>query len=100
MHYLICYDIGNDKIRTALAKLLARHQCERVQLSVFLSGLISKKQYAALSQAVSKLLQKKLHQTDSIIIIPMSLPILQTAVIIGDSNCLETIINPPLYLLL
>lgn len=43
MHYVICYDLENDRLRGKAVKLLERHGCSRVQKSVFAAPELEKK---------------------------------------------------------
>ena len=63
-HYLISYDISNDRLRTKLANLLLQHGCERLQRSVFLAAHMALEDLNRLKEAVYSLF---LQYTDQLI---------------------------------
>lgn len=66
-HYVIMYDVSNNKRCTSLNKLL-RAYCFQQQNSVF-EGELTKKQYEELIVRMKKVIQEK---KDNIIIYPLS----------------------------
>lgn len=55
-HYLVCFDISDDKVRTRVGKRLLRHG-DRVQESVFEVALASRAEFERLLRDVRKLLE-------------------------------------------
>jgi CRISPR-associated endonuclease Cas2 len=71
MHYVISYDIADDRLRAKTAKLLERHGCHRVQKSVFTFARAGKRALTALDQALHRLLDGQLLPDDSLLVFPM-----------------------------
>ena len=70
MHYLVCYDIENDRLRTLLSKYLLRKGFERVQKSVFFIYRMTKKEKRDFVLYL-EWLKPMLQAADSVILIPI-----------------------------
>jgi CRISPR-associated endonuclease Cas2 len=74
MHCVISYDIGDDRLRGAIVRILERHGCRRLQKSVFLARDFSTLERAKLWRDVERLCQKgKFAPSDSVVLLPLSL---------------------------
>ena len=72
MHYVICYDLENDRLRGKAVKLLERHGCSRVQKSVFAAPELGKKDLVRLQLALRQCFARHpLSPGDSVYIIPL-----------------------------
>ncbi|MCS7035353.1 MAG: CRISPR-associated endonuclease Cas2 [Saprospiraceae bacterium] len=100
MHYVITYDIEDDRLRTKTAKVLQRHGCARVQKSVFVAPNLEKKHLALLQNALQRLLNKRIQPTDSLLIIPLRDDLAAEIAIIGHNNVLTELEPKPLKILL
>ena len=68
MHYIISYDISDDKLRLKISKLLLASGCFRLQKSVFIAPNFPTKQIKLLKQDVLKMLHCPAQRdTDSIL---------------------------------
>jgi CRISPR-associated endonuclease Cas2 len=70
MHYLVCYDIEDDRLRLRIAKYLLRKGFERVQKSVFFIYRMTQKERKDFSQYL-EWLKQMLNPSDSLILIPI-----------------------------
>lgn len=57
-HYLVCFDIGDDRVRTRVGKRLLRHG-NRVQESVFELALANHAEFERLKRDLRKLLEEE-----------------------------------------
>lgn len=71
MHYVIAYDIADDRLRARVAKTLARRGCWRLQKSVFLAPDFSPDELAALRAALRQLLLARHDPADSVLCLPI-----------------------------
>jgi len=68
---LICYDIENDRLRTAIAKYLEQQGLVRMQYSIF-AGTLNDDQWQKLWNRVALLYYKSCSEADSIHCIVLS----------------------------
>jgi CRISPR-associated protein Cas2 len=62
---LICYDIENDRLRTAIAKYLEQQGLVRLQYSVF-AGTLNLEQWQKLWNRVALMYEKSCKESDAI----------------------------------
>ena len=77
MHYLISYDIADDRLRTRAVKVLARHGCRRLQKSVFLARDFSPEELQRLRAELLPLLQTRADPADSLLCLPIERDLLR-----------------------
>ena len=77
-HYLITYDISNNKIRLKVSKMLLKHG-ERVQYSVF-EVLISENELEKVLKKFNKMIDD---ETDSIRVYKLNETVLDQLVVLG-----------------
>jgi CRISPR-associated protein Cas2 len=100
-HYILSYDISSNKLRTALAKLLLKSGCERIQKSVFLAPNFEPEQMLKLKKEVGLFLQTN-HSyvsSDSIVCFPIKNTDIADMVWNGETKELRRIMEVVLYLL-
>lgn len=100
MHYVITYDIEDDRLRTKTAKILQRLGCARVQKSVFIAPDLEKKHLLQLQHALQRLLTKRLQPSDSLLIIPLREDLTTEIITIGHNNILTELEPKPLKIIL
>ena len=100
MHYIICYDIENDRLRGKTAKILARHGCNRVQKSVFVAPELLKKHLLRLQADLQRLLAGHLSAGDSVLLVPLREEESGQIVCWGDNNILPHLEKKPLKIIL
>lgn len=100
MHYVICYDLEDDRLRGKTAKVLARHGCNRVQRSVFVAAHMDKKQLARLQADLQRLLAGHHAPGDSLLIVPLRDEHVAEIRAIGDNNIFTELENFPLKIIL
>lgn len=100
MHYMICYDIENDRLRTKAAAVLARHGCARVQRSVFVAANLDKKNLARLQADLKRLLDGRHAPGDSLLIVPLRDEHVAEIHHIGDNTIFTELEKFPLKILL
>ena len=100
MHYIICYDLEDDGLRTKTAKALARHGCARVQRSVFVAPQLDKKQLGRLQADLQRLLAGRHAPGDSLLIVPLRDEHVAEIRSIGDNNIFTELENFPLKIIL
>jgi CRISPR-associated endonuclease Cas2 len=101
MNYLISYDIGDDKVRTRLHKLLLVQNCKPLQRSVFVLLKADPTHKKRVKDAIQKLLLKYPNQAkDSIIWLALHNKSLDEAVLWGDGEALKTAQHTVLFKLL
>ena len=72
MHYVLCYDIENDRLRDRVAKQFAKNGCLRIQKSVFVAPHLLKKDLQRLRNDLNRVFARSpLAATDSILVIPL-----------------------------
>ena len=87
MHYVICYDLENDRLREKVAKVLQRHGCNRVQKSVFFAANMNTKHLEKLKSAALGLFTKcKLSPQDTLLFIPLPDECARMATVFGSAN--------------
>ncbi len=93
MHYLIMYDIENNKVRVIIAKYLLSKGCVRIQKSVFLA----KTKYTVYQEICKNIkeIQELYHNKDSIIFVPITSQSLGSMEIIGKEIQISAFIDPP-----
>jgi len=92
MHYAICYDLENDRLRDRTAKLLASHGCERIQKSVFVAAAMEKKHIMLLRGSLRRLFARyPLSPADSLILIPLRDEHVTDIEVFGNNNILPVL---------
>lgn len=90
MNYILSYDIRDNRLRLALAKVFLRNGCKRIQKSVFLAPGFSKKELEKMQLEVRLLVQKQpLQEAESIICIPIQKQYLDALVWEGDADTIQ-----------
>ena len=102
MHYVICYDLENDRLRGRVAKLLQKHGCNRVQKSVFVAADMSARHLEQLKTAVTTALSRGVSAPmDSVLFIPLPDECAKNSIGIGRLNSvLASTAELPLKILL
>ncbi|MCC6461564.1 MAG: CRISPR-associated endonuclease Cas2 [Saprospiraceae bacterium] len=100
MHYIICYDIENDRLREKTAKALARHGCSRVQKSVFVAPALPKKHLLRLQADLQRLLAGHLAPGDSVLLVPLGAEESAQILCFGENNILPCLEKKPLKIIL
>jgi len=100
MHYVICYDLENDRLRGKTAKALERHGCTRVQRSVFVAPNMDKKQLLRLQADLQRLLAGRHAPGDSLLVVPLRDEHVAEIRAIGDNNIFTELENFPLKIIL
>lgn len=83
MLFFVMYDIGNDKVRTQIAKYLINKGCVRVQKSIYLAD-----QKPAIYKEIHDTLrdvQGVYDNRDSILVVPISTDELRSMKVIGEN---------------
>ncbi len=89
MLFFVMYDIESNKVRRHIAKYLIKKGCTRIQRSIFLADLSS-----VLYEEIKKDLvevQAMYENTDSILIVPISVNYLESMKIIGQNLDIDII---------
>lgn len=101
MHYVICYDIENDRLRGKTAKLLARNGRERMQRSVYAAAFMAPRRLGDLKTALHRLFDRHpLSPGDSVVIVPLREENVSEISIYGDNNVLTLLEEKPLKIML
>ncbi len=99
MHYVISYDLANDRKRGKVAKILQRHGCERLQRSVFVAHDLHpddlRRLWADLAAAVPKP-----PPGDSIVLLPLRETDIQRSRALGDNTIFTLLAGPPTKIIL
>lgn len=95
MHYVITYDIEDDRLRTQTAKVLQRFGCARVQKSVFVAAQLEKRYLLQLQTALHQLLAKRLKPGESLLVFPLRHEHAPEIFVLGHNNILTTFDDPP-----
>ncbi len=66
MTWLLCYDIEDDKLRQKIAKLLEKTGWERLQKSVFATGVLQTKQFNRFLKILQDRFEPLLKEDDKI----------------------------------
>ena len=101
MHYVICYDLEDDRRRGRVAKLLQQKGCSRVQRSVFVAPHYDRRAFGALKTAVRGLLAR--HPgvpADSVVFIPLRDGDEANIIALGSNNIHPALRPPPLKIIL
>lgn len=89
--FLVMYDIENNKIRRMVAKYLIAQGCIRIQNSIFIADTTPER-YDAIKQDLAQV-QTCYDNTDSIIVVPLSMNNVERMHIIGKHIDLDLIIK-------
>lgn len=89
--FLVMYDIENDKIRRMVAKYLIAQGCIRIQNSIFMADT-TKERCEAIKRDLAEV-QACYDNTDSIVVVPLSMTNVESMHIIGRSIDLDLIIK-------
>lgn len=100
MHYVICYDLEDDRLRGKTAKALQRHGCTRVQRSVFVAPNMDKKELARLLADLQRLLAGRHAPGDSLLVLPLRDEHVAEIRAIGENNILTELEKFPLKIIL
>ena len=101
MHYVICYDLENDRLRAKAAKTLAKHGCNRIQKSVFVAPAMVHKDLDRLRADLLRLLEgKNLGAQEGILVIPLADELAQKSFAFGHNNILAEVAPMPLKIIL
>ena len=101
MHYVICYDLENDRLRGHVAKLLQKKGCSRVQRSVFVAPHYDRRTFSALLTALRGLLARHPGApTDSIVCVPLRDGDEAGISVLGHNNVHADLGPPPLKIIL
>ena len=101
MHYVISYDIENDRLRDKTAKILEKNGCLRVQKSVFVAPQMTNKHLdRLLADLKNRYARKPLSGTDSLLLIPLPREQGTAIKILGHNNILATLEENPLKIVL
>lgn len=71
-HYILTYDISEDRLRDRVAKCLQRAGAQRLQKSVFLAPRFNQARLQLLQDDLKQLLQHKAGPLDSLYCFPLS----------------------------
>lgn len=101
MHYVISYDIENDRLRDKTAKILEKNGCLRVQKSVFVAPQMTNKHLdRLLADLKSRYARKPLGDRDSLLLIPLTKEHGAAIKVFGNNNILATLEENPLKIVL
>ena len=101
MHYVICYDIENDRLRDRVAKTLERNGCHRLQKSVFIAPHLKARDLDVLRQALKRRTDRlPLGARDSIYFIPLPHEMAMSALCLPDNNAYAAVFEKPLKIML
>lgn len=101
MHYVICYDLENDRLRDRVAKLLERNGCRRIQKSVFAAPDLNKKHLVRLQLSLRQLFGRRpMSAGDSLYLIPLPEEYVPGIETIGENNLLPVLEEKPLKIIL
>ena len=101
MHYVICYDLENDRFRAKAAKTLERHGCSRIQKSVFVAASLDTKHLSRLTRDLNRLLEGRvLAPGEGIVLVPVPAESGKQILVLGNNNVLAELEAGPLKVLL
>lgn len=89
MLFFVMYDIESNKVRWHIAKYLIKKGCTRIQRSIFLADL-SSVLYEEIKKDLAEV-QAMYENTDSILIVPISVNYLESMKIIGQNLDIDII---------
>ena len=89
MLFFVMYDIESNKVRQHIAKYLIKKGCTRIQRSIFLADL-SSILYEEIKKDLAEV-QAMYENTDSILIVPISVNYLESMKIIGQNLDIDII---------
>ena len=89
MLFFVMYDIESNKVRRHIAKYLIQKGCTRIQRSIFLADL-SSVLYEEIKKDLAEV-QSMYENTDSILIVPISVNYLESMKIIGQNLDIDII---------
>ena len=89
MLFFVMYDIESNKVRWHIAKYLIKKGCTRIQRSIFLADL-SSILYEEIKKDLAEV-QAMYENTDSILIVPISVNYLESMKIIGQNLDIDII---------
>lgn len=89
MLFFVMYDIESNKVRRHIAKYLIKKGCTRIQRSIFLADL-SSILYEEIKKDLAEV-QAMYENTDSILIVPISVNYLESMKIIGQNLDIDII---------
>lgn len=92
MHYLIMYDIENNKVRRLISKYLEQQGCIRVQKSVFMAHTGHPK-FQEIYEAL-KDINSYYDNADSIMLVPVNVADVRSMKLIGKNVNIEILTNP------
>lgn len=91
MLYFIMYDIEDNKVRYYLSKYLIKKSCIRIQKSIFLANT-SREVFESIKKDLQEV-QSFYENSDSILIVPISIEFLNSMKIIGHNIDIDLIIQ-------
>lgn len=101
MHYVICYDIENDRLRDKSIRILTRNGCLRVQKSVFVAPNMEKKHLVRLQLGLQHLFNRHpLGPADSVYILPLPNESAENIDVFGANNIVPALAPPGLKIIL
>ncbi|MCW5921256.1 MAG: CRISPR-associated endonuclease Cas2 [Saprospiraceae bacterium] len=101
MHFVICYDIENDRLRARTAKILERHGCHRVQRSVFVAPYLERKHLVRLRGALKQCYARQpLSPDDSLLLVPLREEYVADIEVLGVNNIITALAEKPLKIML
>lgn len=101
MHYVICYDLENDRLRDRCAKLLERNGCNRLQKSVFAAPDMEKKHLVKLQLSLRQMFARQpMSPGDSLLIIPLPNEQAKETEVMGDNNIHTILLEKVLKIML
>jgi len=83
MHYLVCYDITDNKLRKKIADRLFYYGLARAQFSVFI-GFVNDRYYKQMKQEMEEKIDNSSNDTDSIIFLRINKTNLGKMIIFGQ----------------
>lgn len=92
MHYLIMYDIENNKVRRLVSKYLQQQGCIRIQKSVFMAHTEHPK-FLAIYETL-KDINSFYENADSIMLVPVNVADVRSMKLIGNNVNIEVLTDP------
>ena len=93
MHYMIMYDIENNKVRRMISKYLEQQGCIRIQKSVFMAN--SKHPTFNAIHETLKDINSFYDNKDSIILVPVNVSDVRSMKLIGSNVNIDILVDPP-----
>jgi CRISPR-associated endonuclease Cas2 len=101
MHWIMTYDVTNDRLRNLTGKMLTKHGCKRVQKSVYAAPFMDKKDLARLQLDLRRLFAiLPPGPADSVLFVPLREALREKITVIGYNNILAELDDPPLQIIL